>query len=360
MATSRISITQSLTLLILAVGLTNHVLIIPLVLDASHRDAWVSTLYSIPPLILWTTLIYWIMKMTKQQSLFDWFKSRYNPVVAWMVVTPLLLLTLFICFVTLRDTSAWTKTTYLQKTPFPLTASLYMLFSFYAAHKGLRTIAIAAGILLPGVIAFGLFVMTVNFQFKDYSYLFPVFTQGQKPILKGTMYTLGGLVEFVLLLAFQQHMNKPLRYWILLILMLSVTGLVFGPLIASIAIFGPYESADQRYPAFEQWRMVMIGKFIAHLDFLSIYQWLSGSLIRISLALFLFFDLLRFRSGIARTIGMIVFSILQVVAVSQSSLSDAKFFHFLQEYYFPPVMVFFYLFPFVLLLLIAMRKRESS
>ncbi|MFC5467572.1 endospore germination permease [Cohnella suwonensis] len=359
MIASRINVVQSMFLLILAVGITNHVLIVPLMLNASHRDSWISALYAIPPLVLWTSLIYFIMKTTKQQSLFEWFKARYHPAIAWIVVMPLLILTLMICFVTLRDTSAWTKTTYLPKTPLPLTASLFMLFAFYAAHKGLRTITIAAGILLPGVIAFGLFVMTVNFQFKDYTYLFPVFTQGQKPVMKGMVYALGGLVEFVLLLGFQQHLSKPFRYSSLLLLTLGVTGLVFGPIIASIAIFGPYEASDQRYPAFEQWRMVLIGKFISHLDFLSIYQWLSGSLIRISLSLFLFFDLLRLKAGNKRTALMIGLSVLLVAFVSQHRLSDENFFYFLQAY-FPWETAFFYAFPFALLLLIAMKREESS
>ncbi|WP_083953150.1 hypothetical protein [Heyndrickxia acidicola] len=37
--------------------------------------------------------------------------------------------------------------------------------------------------------------------------------------------------------------------------------------------------------------MVYIGTFISHLDFLSVFQWLSGAFIRLSLFIFLLLDL---------------------------------------------------------------------
>lgn len=181
MLQSKINVVQAMFLFTLAVGITNHVIIVPLILQVSLRDSWISALLAIPPLFVWTIILYFVIKLTKQQSLFDWFKSHYNALVAWLVIMPLVILCVMIMFVTLRDTSEWTKVTYLPKTPYPITVSLYAICGLLAALAGLRTLAIAAGLLLPAVMAFGLFVMSVNFQFKDYSYLFPVFTHGYSP-----------------------------------------------------------------------------------------------------------------------------------------------------------------------------------
>ncbi|QJD82600.1 GerAB/ArcD/ProY family transporter [Cohnella herbarum] len=360
MPQAKINVVQAMFLFNLAVGITNHVIVVPLILQASHRDAWISALFAIPPLILWTIILYYIMKLTKQQSLFEWFRSHYNSVVAWTVILPLILLCIAILFVTLRDTSAWTKITYLPRTPFPITVTLFALSGIIAAISGLRTVTIAAGILLPAVILCGLFVMSVNYQFKDYSYLKPIFTQGYASILHGTVYTLGGLVEFVLLLGLQQHLNKKFRLSSLLVLTVAVTGLVFGPIIAAISIFGPYESADQRYPAFEQWRMVLIGKFVSHLDFLSIYQWISGSMIRISLAFYLLFDLLQMSRNKWKSAYMLLTGGVLIFCVSQYKLSDSLFYSFLKQLYFPIVMMFFYVFPFALLLLILIKRGKPA
>ncbi|QTH45133.1 endospore germination permease [Cohnella sp. LGH] len=354
----KISIIQAIFLFNLAIGITNHVIIVPLILQSAYRDSWISALLAVPAVILWTIVVYRVMNMTKQQSLYQWFKQHYNPFVAWLVILPLILLCATILFITVRDTTAWTKVTYLPKTPYPITVILFVASGMVAAAAGLRTVAIAAGILLPGVVAFGVFVMSVNFQFKDYSYLLPVFSNSASSILRGTQYTLGGLVEFILLLALQQHLSKKFRLRALLILTLAVTGLVFGPLLAAITIFGPFEAADQRYPAFEQWRMLMLGKFISHLDFLSIYQWLSGSLIRVALAFYLMFDLLQLSERKLKLPLMALVGCVLVVIITDGRISDAHFLHFIGQY-FPIVMTFFYAFPFVLLLMILPKRGKA-
>ncbi|MCD9021793.1 endospore germination permease [Cohnella silvisoli] len=359
MQNQKINVVQAVFLFALAVGITNHVIIVPLILNSALRDSWISPLIALPPLLLWTTILFLIMKLTKQKSLYIWFKTHYNPLVASLVIAPIILFVFLILFVTIRDTTAWTKITYLPKTPFPVIVGLYVFAGFIAALTGLRTITIAAGILFPAVIMFGFFVMSVNYQFKDYSYLLPVFTNGYAPALKGTIYVLGGLVEFILLLSVQQHLSKKMRFSTLILMTLAVTCLIFGPVIASIAIFGPYEAADQRYPSYEQWRMVLIGKFISHLDFLSIYQWLSGSLVRISLALFLLFDLLHMTHHRKKWIWMFITCVALIVMVTRLNLSDAIFFEFLQRYYFPYTLSFFYFFPFLLLLLILMKRGKA-
>ncbi len=354
----KISIIQAIFLFNLAIGITNHVIIVPLILQSAYRDSWISALLAVPAVILWTIVVYRVMNMTKQQSLYQWFKQHYSPFVAWLVILPLILLCATILFITVRDTTAWTKVTYLPKTPYPITVILFVASGMIAAAAGLRTVAIAAGILLPGVVAFGVFVMSVNFQFKDYSYLLPVFSNNASSILRGTQYTLGGLVEFILLLALQHHLSKKFRLRALLILTLAVTGLVFGPLLAAITIFGPFEAADQRYPAFEQWRMLMLGKFISHLDFLSIYQWLSRSLIRVALAFYLMFDLLQLTGRKLKLPLMALVGCLLVVIITDGRISDAYFLHFIGQY-FPIVMTFFYAFPFVLLLMILPKRGKA-
>ena len=46
-----------------------------------------------------------------------------------------------------------------------------------------------------------------------------------------------------------------------------LVGLTLGPLIGAITEFGPNEATKQRYPAYEEWGLVTIGRYIEHLDF---------------------------------------------------------------------------------------------
>jgi spore germination protein (amino acid permease) len=167
-----------------------------------------------------------------------------------------------------------------------------VIFCFLAARAGLRSIAITSGILLPGVVFLGFLVMGANLQYKDYTLLTPLFTHGYKPMLKSMILTCGASFELILIVFLQHHVATRIRLSALLVFSLCLVGLTIGPLTGSIAIFGPFEAADLRYPAFEQWRMVTMGKYISHLDFLSIYQWTSGACVRMSLMLFLMIDVI--------------------------------------------------------------------
>ncbi len=351
---------QMFAILALAIGIKNHVIIVPLILNAAMRDAWISAILAIPLVLLWAAAVHKLMKLLNKESLYGWFSSRYNKLVACFVIMPLVLMLVMSLYITVRDSCTWTKVTYLPKTPFFVTVTLFVLASMAGAMKGLRTIAIASGLLLPGVILFGLFVMSVNFQFKDYSYLLPILTKGFNPVVRGTLYVLSGAVEMIIVLAFVPYIKGHMKLWSLCLGVIAITGLVFGPLIASIAIFGPYEASDQRYPAFEQWRMVLIGKFISHLDFLSIYQWLSGALIRISLAMFLVVDLLGLSSHKLKNVWLFALSAALIYSVAGIHMSDATFFSVLQNVYYPIMSVFFYAFPFLLLALAYLKRRSSA
>lgn len=54
-----------------------------------------------------------------------------------------------------------------------------------------------------------------------------------------------------------------------------LVGLTLGPLMGAIAIFGPFEAARMRFPAYEEWRLVTFGHFLEHIDFFPYINGLS-------------------------------------------------------------------------------------
>ncbi len=122
--------------------------------------------------------------------------------------------------------------------------------------------AIVNGVLLPFVVLLGFFVMTSNFPHKDYSLLFPVFSNGNTPIFSGMLYAGSGLIEIILLFFMQHRIKGKVRFFPLLITVLILFELILSPVTGAIAEFGPYESARMRFTAFEQWRLVTFGHFL--------------------------------------------------------------------------------------------------
>ena len=76
-----------------------------------------------------------------------------------------------------------------------------------------------------------------------------------------------GFIELLMLLFLQHQFKERIRWYHFAIMLAILVGLTLGPLIGAITEFGPNEAAKQRYPAYEEWGLVTIGRYIEHLDF---------------------------------------------------------------------------------------------
>ncbi|ALS22845.1 endospore germination permease [Paenibacillus naphthalenovorans] len=330
-ANNKISLLQGYMLILIAIGILNHVIIIPLLLTVSHRDSWVSVLVVLAISPVWVACLSYIIKDMNGVPLKSWLYRHFGRLLSCFLLILISVYVFAMGTLCLKDTITWTIASYLPQTPVLALVLAGVICNLFAAKAGLRSIAIVTGILLPFVIIFGDFVMSANFKYKDYSLLFPVMEFGTAPIWKGLFYAAGGLLEMMGILFFQEHLTKRPRFGNLMLVLVLLTGLILGPLTGSIAIFGPNEAAEQRYPAFEQWRMVQLGQYIAHLDFFSIYQWLSGTFIRVTLALFVLVDIWKPNKPLP---WLILTAILMTGAVVLP-FSDAEFLDFLGKVYFP-------------------------
>jgi spore germination protein (amino acid permease) len=321
-------------IVILSTGLMNHVLAIPFILDQAGRDAWISVLVSIPPFLLWLGVLYYIMRKTKQQSLTLLIQQHFGNLAFLLIVIPLVLFLLVNSLITLKDTTSWISINFLRETPTFVITFCTLLLCSITARAGISSIAQMSAILLPAVVLFGFFIMLSKMHYKHYSWVLPMLQNGWGPIWKGSLYSAGGLVEILFLLLFQQHIKQKVKFWHLLMLGMILVGLTFGPLLAAIAEFGPQFAAKQRYPAYEEWRLVEITKYITHLDFLAFFQWMSGAVIRIAMSLFLCVDVLNFKNKRVQN-GFLWLISCAVLVLAMVPISDTDFYGLLKNYYIP-------------------------
>jgi len=348
--TKSLTFFQACMIMILSTGLLNHVNIIPLLLQSAGNDGWISILLSLCIALIWIPVFLYVMNRKGTRPIYSWLKEQSGSFVAWTIVSILLIYLFSVAFVTLKDTTNWTNTSYLTKTPVYMIATILTIICSLAAMAGIRSIAICAGALLPIVLILGYFVMGLNFQYKDYSLITPVLENGFSPVLRGIIYPGAGMVELFMFFLLQHHLSTRASYRGLAILAICLAGLTVGPYLGSIANFGREIAIDLRFPVFEQWRLVTIGKYINHLDFLSIYQWLSGAFIRISLAIFFVYDLTPIRSKLPKFIFCVSVSVALILIV-QFSMSDMAFMNWLYWYYYPIICIGIISLSFILYLL---------
>jgi len=333
-AIGKLSFFQTCMILMLAIGLSSHIIVNPMLLESSGRDAWIAILLTALIYVPWCVMLVIFMKRSNKQKLQPWLAGRTNHFVSWLVIVPLWLQIYAIGCSTLIYTVTWSSTYYLPDTPkFFLVASLGII-SFFYARSGLRAIAYSAGILLPIVVLLGYFVSFANMPQKDYSLLKPMLEHGWQPALDGILYAGGGFIELMMIIAVQHKLRARPKLWQVLILALILVYITIGPIIGAITEFGYAEAAKQFESPYEQWRLVKLGTDIEHVDFLSLFQWLAGAVIRISFALFLIAELTPIHTSKTRNIITSVIA-LSFIMVALIPIERYTFYVWMSNYYFP-------------------------
>jgi spore germination protein (amino acid permease) len=274
------------------------------------------------------------MRRSKQQKLQPWLAERTHPIVSWMLTIPLYVQLFLIGWMTVTHTVTWTITNYLTLTPkLVLTLSLVIPCALFA-QWGIRVIAIAAGFLLPIVVILGIFASVSNIPEKNNTLLKPFIEHGWNPVIDGMVYAGGGFVELVVLIALQHRLRTKIRVLPFLLFALFSIYIMLGPLMGAITEFGPFEAAKQMVSPYEQWRLVKIGSYFEHVDFFSIYQWLAGASVRISLSIFLLIDSIPIRHNRQKHMCVWLIAIL-FIGLAMLPISEYSLYLWMYRYYFP-------------------------
>lgn len=279
---------QAYLAMTLSAGFTDHVLLSPVMLSIAKRDAWVGALGGMTASLLYAVLLAAVLKRDANARRAGSLRKLPRKAAEGLG----LLYAALALAVTAKDTVTWTHVSYLPETPEPVIALLLLILCGLAARAGLRTIVLCSGVLLPLVAVLGLFVMGINLPYKEFTLLFPLFTHGFGPPAQTALISFAGTMDLAILLLLAGRISSQVRLPGLMAVSVCLGIFTTGIVIDTITIFGPFEAAELRYPLFEHWRMGGLGKFISHLDSLSIFQWLAGAFIRMSLMMYLLTELL--------------------------------------------------------------------
>ncbi|MCD9020921.1 endospore germination permease [Cohnella silvisoli] len=333
-SSGKISVLQACMILLLMNGLTNHVIVNPMLLDASGRDAWISVIGAGIIFIPWCLLLFVFMKKSQQQKLQPWLAEHTHPAISWLLTIPLCVQLYLIGGMTIVHTATWTISNYLPATPKLVLVITLSILCALCASWGIRAIAITSGILLPIVMLLGIFASVSNYSEKNLHLLKPFIEYGWNPVFTGMIYAGGGFVELIVLIAMQHRLQSKIRAWPLIIYGLISIYIMLGPLIGAITEFGPYEAAKQMVSPYEQWRLVKLGSYVEHLDFFSVYQWLAGASIRISLSIFLLIELLPLSETRLRN-RFIMMITVSYILLSMLPINEYSFYSWMYRLYFP-------------------------
>ncbi|MFB4210551.1 endospore germination permease [Shouchella sp. JSM 1781072] len=334
-----VTMLQLFPLILLSSGLMNHVIMMPILLQFGEKDSWIGVLVASVFLLIWVPLIVFISKRTKQEHIVDFISARSSKVSTFLFASFMFIYFTVYGYVTLFSTISWTTNTYLKLTPNPVLALPYLLLCGLAAYYGIRTIAFTAGILLPIVVSFGFLVGIGNIKEKDYTLLLPVFENGANAMWISSFFAICGFAEIVFILFLQHRSRTKLKKSHLYVLAFLLFGLALGPLVGAITIFGIEEAQRMKYPAFSQWRILELGKYLTRLDFFSIFQWVAGAFTRQAVGLYVVADLLGKQTPKARFLTIMTLCFLLWLTLFLP-FNEPVFTIYLSRFYMPFSFVF--------------------
>lgn len=320
--------------MIMSTGFMVHVLVIPTLLSASSRDSWLSVIFSTVPFLIWVFFIFYLYKkINNQRDLLSFIRKKFNHNWFYILLTMILgSYFLLEAFITLKFTFFWAKGNYTLDTPDIFIITLLAFVCYYSSSKGVLTISTISLLTLPVVSVFGFLVGIGNSPSKNYELLFPIFENGYSQFLHGIIYSCSGLFDIFFLLFLTPFIKNKLKVKWLVLTGIMLVLLILGPLTGALAEFGPHEAAKLINPAYEEWRLLRLGEHITRLDFLSIFQWLSGAFVRISLSVFIverIFNHTKRKRWLLPTLYCIL------IIGTYLPWNASSFYLFLQTYYFP-------------------------
>ncbi|GLC89190.1 spore germination protein [Lysinibacillus piscis] len=353
-----ISILHVIFLSMTVIGLKNHVTILPPLLDISKRDGWLSVVLAAMLIFGWLFLLVYIQKNTQQQPIQDWLHDKLGKIGSTIVIYSIVIALMVIAAFTMVETLQWVNTTFLPRTPVIILLAIYTALCIVLVTTSIQTIVIVNVFVLLGVVIFGFFVAFTNLQVKNYELLRPFLEHGFRPVMAGMIYPASGFIELFMLLFIQHQMKGPMRWYQLAIMLLILMGLTLGPLIGAITEFGPTEAAKQRYPAYEEWGLVTIGHYIEHLDFFSIYQWLTGTFIRVGFLLYIIATLLNITEK-PKDIWRLLAAPFFILCLPLIMLNENLFLKIKGQYILTSTFIFFFILSIFFILLALVPKKQK-
>lgn len=354
-----ITIFHIILLYIMSAGILNHVIIVSPLYTVAGRDAWISIIVSFFIYLIWALIVYKIVKVTRKENLYLWLKNNFGNKIANFMYFLIFVYLFTMCIITVKDMIIWTNSTFLPETPIFILVASFVILTTFMANTNIQMIAIVNGILLPIVLILGFFIAFINMPKKDFSLLFPLFEHGLSPIFFGCIYVGIGMIEVMIMIFLQHHLKSTVKYKHFVIMGLFCTWLTLGPVMSGIATFGPFKSSLLLFPAYEQWALGSIGRFIEHFDFFSIYQWLSGALIRVSLFLFMIVDMINISSKKQKKFTLISLGVI-IVLINLISINYDRHFLLLGKYLIPSLLILMIVISLMLALLTLLHKRRNQ
>ncbi|MDD3074625.1 MAG: endospore germination permease [Eubacteriales bacterium] len=165
-------------------------------------------------------------------------------------------------------------------TPQLVIRMIFLLGVAYGAFSGSTPLLRTNAYVMPLEILVPILTVILPAARLNLNFLLPLFEQGVKPVINGTVLLLGWFCQApVVILMFQRHVSDALlqgggRKAVMGTLVATVT-MGLG-IIGILAAFGPEQTSTMFYPAFALVRIISVSTFLEHTEVIFVVVWVAS------------------------------------------------------------------------------------
>lgn len=181
-----------------------------------------------------------------------------------------------------RQYAEFVTGSFLFKTPILIIISSIILLSAFAVRGGVELLARCAVILTP-LFILPLFFLLLLIPELDVKNMFPIFSHGITPIVKGTFQVYAAVSDMFMMAFFLPYLadSEKGRKWGLISLCTIMLSITYIGLI-TLFLLGP-DTSNKINPVLTLFRYISAGYFFENLEALLLAMWVLGNFVRISI-----------------------------------------------------------------------------
>lgn len=359
--TIKISVRQMMVLATL-ITVGDAILVLPAVaIQEAGKDAWISAVLGLAGGLLVILLFLAVHKCSPNMSLVEINKRILGK---WLgdVVSLLFIAYVLLCLsFQLREVGDFAVSQIMPDTPIEAILILVFLLIIMGVRLGLETFTRVGEIFFPWFILLFLVLAVSLAPAIDLHKMQPVFDNGIKPVLSGTIACIAfPFMEIVVLMMIFPNVNRPEKLGRGMLWGAAIGGAMLAMTITlTLLVIGAEPAARDTYPSYDLAKRISIANFFQRIEAILALMWIITTYFKMSLYLYAFcraitqiFKLKDYRM-LTFPAGMVVVALSQIIAPNVSYFNA-----FLANYW--PYMdtTFSVLLPVLLLVVYAARKRR--
>lgn len=319
----------------LFVGMGNIILVLTV-----HENVWI-----VPPLAIIIGLIplFFIIKLmnySPELNFIEKIKKIFGNKIGFIINILLILIIFLLLVMSIWGVGIFAGTKYLTETPLLFIVFLITTPVFYAAAKGIETIARAVLIFLYIGIFCHIFITSSLAQFSMFENVKPILVDGVKPVLEGVgRYLSYNLLPYITLLIIPKNKIKDSKNSTKAIIM----GFIYSTVIMSIVFYmsistvGVHVASMYKYPEYFIMKKISIGMTFDNIEnFFSIvwiYNMLTCSILSLYYIKEYISDLFKIKKEKVKTMTIFFVSVIAMFLASFVFKSDASANAFMRIYF---------------------------